>query len=149
MESDLRDDERVYRCFEQYKDSLPLDQRPSSRRQNASLYVEWESKLEQELEGWKGELAGLEAQTIDGQLVLRNVREQLLRLLEAEAREAGLVPRSLAQVVLSPQQSVGSAILAPGEWLNFTQLSEWIRTNYTTDIRPQLFRDPARQRKVG
>ena len=43
----------------------------------------------------------------------------------------------------TPQQKYeGSATLASGEWLNFTQLAEWIRTSYTIDARPQRFRDP-------
>ena len=142
LESDLRDDERMYRRFEQYRDSLPDDQRPYSRRQNANLYVEWEDKLEAELKGWKEALTQLESQTVDGQLVVRNVRELLLRLLEAEAREAGLIHRVSVQTGAPQQRSAGSADAIPGEWLNFAQLGEWIRTSYTIDIRPQLFRDP-------
>ena len=140
-EAELRDDGRMDRRFEQYRESLPHDQRPFSRRQNANLYVEWESKLETELEGWKGELARLEAQSVDGQLVLRNVRETLLRLLEAEAREAGLIQRTPTQVGAPQQRFGGSAIVTLGEWLDFTQLAEWIRASYTAESRPQSFRD--------
>ena len=141
MEFDLKDDERVYHRFEQYRDSLPHDQKPFSRRQNANLYVEWESKLETELEGWKGELARLEAQSVDGQMVLRNVRERLLRLLEAEAREAGLTRREPAQVWAPQQWPVRNSVTEPGESMTFTQLAEWIRTSYTKDVRPLRFRD--------
>ena len=70
------------------------------------MFVEWERKLEAELEGLKRELAGLEAQSVDGQLVLRNVREQVLRLLEAEAREAGLLSRN----------SISLGLLRQGAW---------------------------------
>ena len=140
-EAELRDDGRMDRRFEQYRDSLPHDQRPFSRRQNANLYVEWESKLETELEGWKGELDRLEAQSVDGQLVLRNVRETLLRLLEAEAREAGLIQRTPTKLGAPQQRFGGRAIVTPGEWLDFTQLAEWIRASYTAETRPQSFRD--------
>ena len=141
MEFDLKDDERVYHRFEQYRDSLPHDQRPFSRRQNANLYVEWESNLETELEGWKEELARLEAQSVDGRLVLNNVRERLLRLLEAEAREASLVRRQPAQVWAPQQWPVRNSVTEPGESMTFTQLAEWIRTSYTKDVRPLRFRD--------
>ena len=142
LESDLKDDERVYHRFEQYRDSLPHDQRPFSRRQNASLYVEWESKLETELEGWKGELARLEAQSVDGQLVLRNVRERLLRMLEAEAREAGLIQRIPVQMGAPQQRSAGNATEDSGEWLNLIQISEWAKTRYNPAIRPWRLQDP-------
>ena len=39
-------------------------------------------------------MARLEAQQVNGRLVFHNARERLLRLLEAEAREADLLPRA-------------------------------------------------------
>ena len=142
MESDLNDDERMYRRFEQYRESLPDDQRPYSRRQNASLYVEWEDKTKAELEGWKNELARLESQTVDGQSVLRNVRERILQLLEAEAREAGLIQRTPAQVGGIQQWFGGNETEALGELMTFTQLTEWCRSGYNPAIRPVRFKGP-------
>ena len=149
MESDLNDDESMYRRFEQYSESLPDDQRPYSRRQNASLYVEWEDKTKAEIEGWKRELGGLEAQTVDGQSVLRNVRERILQLLEVEAREAGLIQRVSVQTTSPQQRFGGNSALSPGEWLNFTQLAEWVRASYTPDVRPQSFRHPLGEQEAA
>ena len=121
-ERDLIDNERMDRRFEEYRNVLPFDQRPVSMRQNANLYVEWEAKLKSELMEWNDELARLEAESVDGQLVLRNVREQLMRLLEAEAREAGLLMRAPAQAVAMPANIGGANVVEPGEELNFLQL---------------------------
>ena len=147
MESDLNDDERVYRRFEQYRDSLPLDQRPSSRPQENRMFVEWERKLKAELDGWKGELARLESQSVDGQLVLRNVSEQVLRLLEAEAREVGLIAK--AQIREAPLQPQGQEYSSPAPsdsagWMTFVQLGEWGKgeTRDGGSIKPRRFRDP-------
>ena len=80
--------------FEQHLQSLPDDQRPENEPLKAIAFVDWKNNQESELDGWKEELANLENQPIDGQLVFSYARDRLLRLLEAEGREAGLLPRA-------------------------------------------------------
>ena len=81
------------KLFENYLAILPLSERPQTGPQKYRLYNEWEAGLKQELTRWRDELAALGSQTVDGQLVFNNARERLLRLFEAEAREAGLLPQ--------------------------------------------------------
>ena len=150
LELDLRDDERMDRSFERYLDSLTDSQRPASKRQRSIMYAEWENRYKAELEALKEELAELEAQSIDGQLVLRNVRELLLRLLEAEAREAGLIRGAITQEGVPQQPSVGNSLTGPphsGKWLTFIDLMILGKSGSTRDYKPRRFRDPRGKEK--
>ncbi len=112
MEVDIENDERMYIRFEQYRDSLADDQRPSSRRQEAKLYTEWENRQKAELNSWKEELARLEAQTVGWRQVFSNVEERLMRLLDAQDREADLVQKTSTQTATLRQGSMGNTITA-------------------------------------
>lgn len=138
MESDLNDDDLVE--FKKHLDSLPYTQSPTSERQRYALYFDWKSTLETDLEGLRTEFSRLESQSVDGQLVVRNVRERLMALLEAEAREAGLIQRDPIHVGVPQQRTVRESAIAQGEWMDFIQLAEWVRASYTPDVRPQSFR---------
>ena len=96
-ESELNSDEELERLFQNHLDTLPAAERPQTRPQDRRIFTEWESGLRWELGEWRTELAALESQVIDGQLIFNNARGRLLRLLEVEAREAGLLPRSRIQ----------------------------------------------------
>ena len=141
-ESNLADETGMKQRFTVYLDSLAELQRPASERQWWSMYFEWEDKYRAETDGLKGELARLEAQTVDGQLVLRNVREQLMRLLNTEALEAGLIVRAPIQSGALPASIRGTNVVEPGGELNFLQLDAWTRSSYSLDIKPRLLRDP-------
>ena len=92
-EAELADDNELDKLFENHLATLPVKERPQTDPQKYRLYNEWEAGLRRELEKWQEELAALEAQSINGQMVFNNARDRLLRLLEAEAREAGLLPQ--------------------------------------------------------
>ena len=144
-ESELGDEDGMKQNFTRYLDSLADTQRPASELQWWRMYFEWEGKYKAELEGLKRELAGLEAQSVDGQLVFRNVREQVLRLLEAEAREACLLPRN--SISLGTPEAGRMAVpsadsSSSGEWITFVQLARMGRQGITAGARPQRFRDP-------
>ena len=146
-EAELADDGGMYRLFEQHLASLPHGQRPANERQKSNMYSEWEKGRVAERDGWKGELASLEAQSVDGQLVLRNVRERVMRLLEAEAREAGLIAK--AQIREMPLQPQGQEHSSPASsdtdgWMTFVQLGELTESGSTkgTSIKPRRLRDP-------
>ena len=147
LESDLKNDRTMDLKFERYKDSLPNEQRPSSKRQESSTYMEWENNLKAELESWKGELASLEAQSVDGQLVLRNARERLLRLLEVEAEAASLIQSAPVHMGIGALPSEQRTMLdtpGSGEWMTFTQLADNCRSLSQRDISflPQRLKDP-------
>ena len=86
-ESELADVNGMWSRFEQDLQSLPDEQRPENEPLKAIAFVDWKNNQESELNGWKEELASLERQLIDGQLVFNNARNRLMRLFEAEARE--------------------------------------------------------------
>lgn len=91
--AELADDDELDRLFENHLDGLQAEERPETRPQERRLFTEWESGLKQELTEWSQELAVLESQAVDIQLVFHTARERLLRLFEAEARETGLLPQ--------------------------------------------------------
>ena len=62
----------------------------------------------------------------------------------SQANEAGTIHRVRDRILASQQSSVESTFTAspaPGEWMTFTQLTEWSRTEYSLDIKPRSFRD--------
>lgn len=105
-ESELVADNEMSKLFENYIVTLPAAERPQSARQKYRLYGNWEDDLRRELADWKAELSRLEAQTLDGQLVYDSAKHRLLRLLESEARGAGLLqqPRIRETPPVTPVQ---------------------------------------------
>ena len=145
--SELQDIVGVWERFEIHLLSLPYELRPANEPLRAIMFVEWKDKQEAELDAWKKEFIVLEAQPIDGQLVFNNARDLVLRLLEAEAREAGLLPRSHSPKG-PPQGAVEEASspvsLDASEWITFVQLGELGKEKPIkgASIRPLHFRDP-------
>ena len=98
-ESMLGDDKELKEQYGRYLGGLPEAERPQTFPQNARRYTEWEVDLRRELKEWRKELATLETQStegrsIDPQVIVNNAREQLMQMFDAEAREAGLLPKS-------------------------------------------------------
>lgn len=127
-ESELRDDLGIYHQFELHLDSLPFEQRPANERRKAVLYAAWEDKQEAELAGWKENLANLEAQTVDGQQVFESAKERLIRLLEVEARELGLLSQPRIREnsrQASVEETTVTALPTSGESMTFLELEEW------------------------
>ena len=125
-EAELQDEDGMLQQFERHLDSLTYEQRPTSEREKWRVYFDWEDKYKAELDGSKEELTSLEGQPIDKQLVFSNARDRLLRLLKAEAREAGLLPRKRAQKALDGEVSSPKSLDSRG-WMTFVQLDEWQR----------------------
>ena len=127
-ESELSDDNELTKLFANHLTALPTAERPQTRPQESRLFSEWEGGFKQELVGWSKELATLESQSIDGQLIFNNARDQLMRLFEAEARDAGLLPREqIREMPLQgPDEEYSSrASLDSDAWMTFDQLKEW------------------------
>ena len=127
-ESELADDNELYKLFENHLTALPTAERPQTRLQESRLLSEWEGGFKQELAGWRKELATLESQSIDGQLIFNNARDRLMRLFEAEARYAGLLPRKQIRKMplQGPDEEDSSlASLDSNPWMTFGQLKEW------------------------
>ena len=124
----LVDDLELIRSFENHLVELPTEEQPENDAQKFRLYNQWESQLRAELARWHEELLRLESQEVDGQFIFNTAREEVLRLLENEARDMGLLPAKLAE------QSDSGAIDSfrelrdspdSGHWQSFTQLREW------------------------
>ena len=143
--------DELYRQFEQYIVELPSAERPQSVPEKFQRYGEWTEGLRRELVSWRDELVQLEAQEIDGQRVLESARERLILLLEAEAKDSGLVTQPRVQkrrIIESGQESPDISISESGEWLNFSELHKWGRTlqlqeNKGASVRPWRLQTPA------
>ena len=102
-ESVFADDNKLTELFESYLLSLADAERPRTRPQEHRLYNKWEGNLRQELAGWKDELAELEAQTRGHAAGLRQCQGATDTAVEAEVREAGLLPsKPTWKLLLSP-----------------------------------------------
>ena len=146
-ESELADDNVLYKLFENHLTALPTVERPQTRPQESRLFSEWEGGFKQELVGWRKELATLESQSIDGQLIFNNARDQLMRLFEAEARDAGLLPRKqIREMPLQgPDEEYSSrASLDSDAWMTFGQLKEWSQNKLANgnSIKPSRLQSP-------
>ena len=123
-ESELQDDDGMWQRFERHLDSLTYEERPTSERQKSLMYGKWEEEYKTELNGWKEGLASLEAKPIDKQLVFSSAKDRVLRLLEAEARVAGLLP--LKHVQQPSEEGSRSDIRDSGGWMTLVQLERWL-----------------------
>ncbi|MDE3267329.1 MAG: DEAD/DEAH box helicase family protein [Chloroflexota bacterium] len=141
-ESALADDDTLDNMFEYHLATLPTEERPRTRPQERRLFNEWENGLKRELEEWNQELGRLEVQSVDGQLILGNVRDRLLRLLEAEAREAGLLARVSNQEEDQERRPGESADGTSGNWLQLAELARLGREGATNNSRPHLLKLP-------
>ncbi len=145
-ESELADDDRLNRAFENYIAGLTQEERPDTDPQKHRLYVEWEEGIKRELTGWTGELNKLDAKVPDKRLIYNNARERLLQALESVAQETGLLAQTPRREVLvrTPDAENSTPVsLESGEWMTFAQLSEWgkIGPNTGSPIKPRRFRD--------
>ena len=85
----------------------------------------WRSSRENELAEWKKEMETLESELVDGQLIIDNARDRLVRLRGAEARDAGLLPPRRTQrvdVQGQDEEYPGTASPDPEGWMPFAQI---------------------------
>ncbi len=146
-ESELADENELTKLFESHLDTLRATERPQTFPRKSRLYIKWEGHLRQELAEWRKELAKLEAQPIEGQLIFNNARDRLLRLLEAEAREAGLLPRKQIREMplqVPVEKPSGSDSIESDRWMTFVQLEEWIQNKLPngTSTKPGRLQSP-------
>ena len=143
-ESELADVNGMWSRYEQHLQSLPDEQRPENEPLKAIAFVDWKNNQESELNGWKEELANLERQSIDGQLIFNNARDRLMRLFEAEARDAGLLPRKqFREMPLQgpDEEPFGSDLIDSGRWMTFVQLAKLGKEEFRKE-KPQHLQGP-------
>ena len=146
-ESELADDYHIDKLFENHLATLPRTERPQTRTQERRLFNEWEGTLKQELDEWRKELTTLESQHIDGQLIFGNARDRLLRLLESEATEAGLIPRKQIQetpIQEPDEEHFGRSSLDPDAWMTLAELKDLGQKKLIDGFatKPKLIRNP-------
>ena len=150
-ELEIQSVDGMWQQFERHMLAAPVDQRPDSDAVKAITFVKWMDEQKAELDKWREELANMESQPIDVQLIYDSARERLLRLFDAEARDAGLFPekrrrtRRREMPIQAPAQEPSSIVSnESGEWMTFVQLGEWgrVRQAGRTPIRPERLRDP-------
>ena len=96
----------LLQAFKNYIAGLPDEARPKSELQEYRLFSEWEASLKQELAGWKDDLDKLNAKAPDGRLIYNSARERVLKALEAQALEVGLLPQTTSQrEIRAPRQA--------------------------------------------
>ncbi len=143
-ESEMADDDKINEAFERYVVSLPLWDRPRPGPQTYRLYSEWEGGMKQELAAKRDELAKLEAQPVDKQLIVNNARTHLLQLFEAAIVEAGLLPPNPTREMPKPRRDVETfnpVLTTAGEWMNFVQLGKLKNVN-RVPVQGSLVRVP-------
>ncbi len=149
-ESELADDDSLDKAFKQYISNLPQEEQERPRRnwpQMVQIYNDWKDALIQELAGWKDELDKLDAKVPNGRLIYNNAKDRVLQALEAQAQDAGLLPRrepsretgTLKQFSESPN----TIPLDTSKWISFIQLGEWGNIDPLAGslVKPRHFRD--------
>ena len=122
-ETELQDDNGMWQGFGVYVRSLDPQQRPTNEAQRALMFAEWHGQCQTEMDKWRAELAELESQTIDGQLVFDNARERLMRLLRQEAIDAGLMRPAPATPPSAPVAGQSAPQDAPDAgWVTLSSL---------------------------
>ena len=87
-EVQLADESSLEILYEEYVATLPANQRPKNKYR---MYVDWEDNLKSELVGWKNELARLEKQPIDKQLIFEAAMHRLIDVFCRAAQEIDLL----------------------------------------------------------
>ena len=139
----------LLQSFKNYISGLPEETRPKSELDEYRLFPEWEEGLKQELAGWEGELVKLDSKIPDGRLIHNNARERVLVALEAQAREAGLIPQSRpsGRIQDSGNQTISESSNLPSAdmsgWVTFTDLAIWFqkKPDKAPQYGPQRIRD--------
>ncbi len=124
---ELADEENLDSIYESYLEKLPAKERPRTRSHDRRLFNDWRSSQERELAEWTRELTALESQSVNGELVFRNTRHRLIRLLETQARYSGLLPlRSKQGVAVQGQDEELqlSQSKSPDGWRTFAEVRE-------------------------
>ncbi len=102
----LNDEDKVDELFDEYVSTLP--QRPS-RAEERRIFRDWEEYLWFQVDGWEDEIAGLESNQVDEQVIFNSVQNKVLHLLRREARNAELLPDVQDNIDQSSRNVVGMA----------------------------------------
>ena len=146
-ESELANDSALERSFEEYIANLPQLQRPKSGPEKHRMYNQWEHYRKRELADLEAELEKLNAMVPDGGLIYNSARERVLRVLEAKAQEAGLLPQESPRETPVRKPVAVTTNLASADmrgWVSFVQLGQWGSTDPAkgSSNKPVRFRDP-------
>ncbi len=152
-ESELSNENKLEKRFKRHLTGLPPSEQPRTRLQWSWQFVKWDEGFRKELADWKKEFGELEAQPVDKGLVLNKVRDRLMGLFEAEAREVGLVSGGSSEESVLEDSSQDLPDLpptGPGEWVTFEGLGQWHKSTGSKDrsIKPQRVRFPGEKEKA-
>ena len=139
----------LLQAFRNHIAELPEGTRPKTELEEYRLFPEWEHGLKRDVAEWKEELDKLESKLSDRRLIYNNARERVLRALEAQAQETGLLQEETpirSASVLGPVAEVPAPAPTGGkEWMSFVQLGEWGKASSMggRSVKPIRFRDPS------
>ncbi len=129
-ESEL-DSESLLQSFKVHIAALPEEGRPKSQLEEYRLFPDWEDGLKRELADWKAELEKLEEIVPDRRVIYNNARERVLRALDDQAMQAGLLPRTTARRATPTQRTIAQnpnpAPVDLAGWVSLTNVVEWFQ----------------------
>ena len=137
----------LLQAFRNHIAKLSEGTRPKTELEEYRLFPEWEHGLQRDVADWKEELDKLESKLPDRRLISSNAKERVLRALEAQAQEAGLLQQTAsnrnAQTQPPAVDSPSFASPSDAEWMSFAQLSEWGKLlQPPVQVKPASFRAP-------
>ena len=138
----------LLQAFRNHIAELPEGTRPKTELEEYRLFPEWEHGLKRDVADWKEELDKLESKLPDRRLIYNNARERVLRALEAQAQETGLLQEEApirSALARRPVAEVPAPAPTGGkEWMSFVQLGEWGKASSMggRSVKPIRFRDP-------
>ena len=145
-EIELNSDSLI-QLFKGHLAGLPDNVRPKSELDEYRMFPNWEEGLKGELADWKGELSKLESKAPDRKLIFSQARERVLKVLEDQARESGLLPESRSPGAAPPRrqstQNSGSSAADLGGWVSLVQVEEQSQSGQVrlSSFKPHLLRD--------
>ncbi len=88
----MEDGNALYTIFEDYVDGIPNENQPQNPAEKSHMFVSWERDLKRKHDEWREELADLERQPVEKQLIFDTARNKLVELLSLQAKDADLLP---------------------------------------------------------
>lgn len=88
----MADDNVLDSVFTDYIHGLPNNEQPQNPVQRHRRFATWESDLKRKYDEWREELAELERQPVEKQLIFDNAGSKLIGLLSLQAKDADLMP---------------------------------------------------------
>ena len=126
-EAELADTKALHTLFDDFVDSQPGIERPSSFAAQSRMFVEWENGRRAELAAWQSQLENLANHPVDRQLIFDRARQRVMQALNHAAQAD-----DRAALVALYSATDGASWKNSANWLSDAPLDEWY--GVTTDF---------------